>query len=209
MSRYRHPALAILLAGVLPLTAACGTGFDATTQKYYAPADGVLKVQGHIRILNLMVVGPPEGSRDATISTAIANDDVLPDTVTEITAETGQAEIQGPRDIPAQGTLAFGSASAESSAVIRNFTAPVGGSVRLTFRFARNSAIEVATVVVPSTGYYEGFVVTPSAGASMPENVPGETPSAENAQTGSPGPNPGVPAPAPGGGLPSGTESRP
>ena len=209
MSRFRRPALAVLLAGALPLTAACGAGYDAGTQKYYAPADGVLKVQGHIRILNLMVVAPPEGSSEATISVTVANDDVLPDTVTEITTAAGQAEIQGPREVPAGGTLAFGSPSAESRAVIRGFTAPVGGSATLTFRFARNGAVDVATVVVPSTGYYSGFVVTPTPGASMPENVPGETPSPDPAQSGSARPNPGVPAPASGGGLPSGTESRP
>lgn len=166
----RAPFRAVLvLAVTVPATAACGAGLNATTQKFYAPGDGVSRVQNDIRVLNALVVAPASGSSDATISMVVANDGDQPDTIKSIDAGgAGRVEISGAKEIPAHGALGFGAQSATSSALVRGFTGKAGEIVPLRIEFERGGTVsDLRTIVAPADGYYPGFQVTPT-GSGFP-----------------------------------------
>lgn len=191
----RRAATAALLAAV-PLLAGCGAGQDATTANYYAPADGINHVQGPVHVLNVLVVAPAQGSSDAPISMTVANDGAQPDTLVGIDAgPVGRAELLGPREIGPESTLSFAGPTAQSSAVIRNFTGRAGETVTLQLTFQRAGRTPpLATVVVPREGYYAGFVVTPTARSV--EEVTGGAPTGPSTPGASFGVQGATPAPA-------------
>lgn len=166
----RAPYRAILILAVaVPATAACGAGLNATTSKFYAPGDGVSRVQNDIRVLNALVVASPPGGSDATISMVIANSGGQPDTIKSIDAgPAGRVEIQGAKEIPAKGALGFGGQSATSTAVVRGFSGKAGEFVSLRIELERNGTIsDLRTIIAPPDGYYRGFEVTPT-GSGFP-----------------------------------------
>jgi hypothetical protein len=200
----RFPARAAI-APVLALAAAtaaagCGAGVNATTQKFYAPADGVSRVQGDIRVLNALVVAPAEEGGEggaATIAMVIANDGTRPDRLISVDAgDAGEVVLSGPREIPAKGVLTFAGPTAEATAVIPEFRGHPGEIVSLSFTFERTGVVEgLRTIAVAADGYYEGFAVRPTA-TSLP------TPAGSPVQTPSPtaglgGGTPVVPKPTP------------
>lgn len=167
-TRRRTALLPALVTAIVPLAAGCGAGNNATTQNFYAPADGVNIVQGEVRVLNALVVGPEAGGSEGTVSMTIANDGLQPDTLREITSDAGEVEIQGPREIPAKGSLSFAGPTASSSALIRGFTRKGGEAVALTLAFERNGTVSnLRTIVVPPEGYYRGFQIRPTS-TSLP-----------------------------------------
>lgn len=180
-----RPARAVvpgLLAGALTCTlVACGAGHDAVTARYYSPADGVSAVVGELRVLNALVVAPSSGGTSAVVSMMIANDGDQPETISRVTTEKfGEVAITGSRDVPAHGALVFGGPTGKGTATVNNFTAKSGETVTLDVEFAKSTPVRgLRTVVTPATGYYAGFVVTPtapvptSAKASPPQVSPG------------------------------------
>lgn len=148
---------------------ACGAGFDAQTQEFYSPGDGVNAVVGHMRVLNVLVVAPGEEGQEAVLSMAIANDSTAPEEVRQIlTDDYGPVRIVGDRTIPARGSVLYGGQASQNRATLPGFTGKPGETVTLRFEFARNEPIEsLETVVVPPTGYFADLRIRPEPSTAV------------------------------------------
>lgn len=156
----RLPAVAgALVAGVL--LSGCAAGFDATSIKPYAPADGVNGESGDVRALNVLVVAAPSASSGVVVMT-IANDGTRDDRLTGIETPSGTVTLSGPGELPAGGTTQF-SNDTENTAVVSNLTKLAGEAITLRLRFERAEPLRIRTVVMPATGAYEGITPSPTA----------------------------------------------
>lgn len=180
---------AVALAGTL---AACGAGPNAVTRDYYAPADGVNAIVGSMRALNALVVSPaPGGDATGFVTMGVGNNGTQPDTITRIVTDKGPVELRGRREIPPQSVLLVGGPRAETQARIPNYTGKPGETVSMDIEFERNPTIRLRTVSVSPTGYYKGFIVSPTAApVTSVAASPAQTAPAAPAGTG--GANPGA-----------------
>ena len=184
-------AAAAAASGIV-LIAGCGSGFGAQAEQKYQPADGVDVTQGSVRVLNALVVAPPDGG-DGVVSMTVVNQGTTPDQLTSVTSRQGQVETAPATQIAPQQAVAF---SADSSPVwtIRGLTSKPGSYVDLTLNFAQAGVVDVKTVVVPATGFYASITAAPvpsesSGGGSSPgASIVPLSPSAGDTSSGSPTP---------------------
>jgi copper(I)-binding protein len=185
----RRAAFAALAAVATPAIAACGAGNDAVSVQPYAPGDGVAATSADstLRVLNAIVVAPPEGSGDAVISLTIADRTEDGDELIGMSAgEAGQVQYQGSQEVPPRGTLTLGPGQTpggeKSQALIADLQAAPGDIVPLQLMFRDAGMLEIRTVVAPAEGYYEEYVApaattapsTPVAPATPAEDVDGQ-----------------------------------
>ncbi len=190
--RFIRASLVGLLFGALACgLTACGAGNNATTAKFYSPADGVSTVVGSLRILNALVVAPPAPGGPAILSMSVANNGTAPERVTRISAAPfGDFQVKGNLLIPPKGVITFGPPEAPTAAALDGFTGVAGASVTLDIGFAVAAPVRrLQVVVVPPSGLYASYVLTPSAAPS-----PSGTPSATGASASPTGTGTGSPS---------------
>ena len=154
-------AAVLTLAGLL---SGCGTGFDATSVKAYAPSDGVMADTGHLRILNALVVASASYSSGVIVAT-IVNDGTKADELTGITSPDGTVDLTGDGTIDPGAAVQLG-AGTELSATISSLTSLPGETITLHLRFTRADPVTIHTVVVPSTGPYASITAAPTPSPS-------------------------------------------
>lgn len=139
----------------------CSSGEGATSRQFYAPADGVYADSGDIRALNVLVVAA-EGSSTGVLVMTVANRGRRADRLTGIETDAGSVVLSGPAELPAGGSLQFGS-DTDPTATVTGLGAEPGEAIEVTLRFSRAEPVTLRTVVMPATGDYED--ITPSASA--------------------------------------------
>lgn len=176
----RLPTLAALAAVVTAtaLLGGCSAGFDATSTKPYAPADGVIASSGDLRVLNALVVaadGGDEGA-DGIVSMTVVNRGTQDDRVTGITTPSGSVAVDGDTRLPAGGSLTFGAAG--TTATVSGLAKAPGQAIELRVAFARAEPVRLRTVVVPAVGEYATLTPSPSPTPTpSPTETPTESPS--------------------------------
>lgn len=177
----RLSTLAAVSAAVLTATFAggCAAGFDATSTKPYAPADGVVAGAGDIRVLNALVVAA-EGADTGLVSMTVVNRGTRDDRVTGITSSAGSVAVEGDDTVPAGGTLPFGADA--TTATVSGLDRDPGQGIQLKVSFARSEPVTLRTVIVDADGDYASL--TPS-----PTPTPTPTPTESETSTESPSPS--------------------
>jgi hypothetical protein len=166
---------AVAAATTVTLVAGCGAGFGAPGEKAYQPADGVNGNAGEIRVLDALVVAPPDGG-DGVVVMSVVNRGSEPDQLVSITSSQGQVETSSPTELAPQKPLML-SADSTPAYTVRNLSARPGSFVDLQITFGRSGVLNLRTVVVAATGYYESITPAP---------VPSESPSDTASPSGSP-----------------------
>ncbi len=88
--------------GVAPVLASCSFGtsnFDAQTNQFYTPAEGVNERSGGVDVLNALVVAD-EAGRGRFIAGLVNNSDTTDDALTQVQGSGEDAEIQGSLSSP-------------------------------------------------------------------------------------------------------------
>jgi len=173
----RLPTLAALAAVVTAtaLLGGCSAGFDATSTKPYAPADGVIASSGDLRVLNALVV-VAEGGDEGLVSMTVVNRGTQDDRVTGITTPSGSVAVDGDTRLPAGGSLTFGAAG--TTATVSGLAKAPGQAIELRVAFARAEPVLLRTVVVPAVGEYATLTPSPSPTPTpSPTETPTESPS--------------------------------
>ena len=149
----------------------CSSGFDATSTKDYAPADGIVAGDGDIRVLNALVVAA-EGADQGVVSMTVVNRGETADRITGIESDAGDVTLGGDTSLPPGAAVSFG--TEEATATVSGLTKEPGQAVELTVRFAKAEPLTFRTVIVLGTDDYASL--TPSA-SPTPTPTPTETPS--------------------------------
>lgn len=176
MSRHRRRTASgavsvLVLSGAL---GGCSAGFDAVTSQPYAAADGVLAIEGPLRVSNVLVIGDEAGSgRVLLYATSSGEGSVLEpnegDELVSVSVEgAGAVEIVGGSQVPVRGALAFQDAEDDGGIVVTGMTKVPGEAVTVEMIFREAGSLEVVTTVVPPTGYYEGYLDGIGAEAEEP-----------------------------------------
>ena len=166
---------AVAAATTATLVAGCGAGFGAPGEKTYQPADGVNGNAGPIRVLDAVVVAPPDGG-DGVVVMSVINRGTEPDQLVSITSSQGQVETSSPAELTPQKPLML-SADSTPAYTVRGLSAQPGSFVDLQITFGRSGVLNLRTVVVAATGYYSSITPAP---------VPSESPSGTESPSGSP-----------------------
>ncbi|MET9701027.1 DUF461 domain-containing protein [Streptomyces sp. NPDC006529] len=189
MSRsLRRGALAAsALAFSIVSLAACGAGEDAQTLA--VTPDTAFVTKGDIKVQNALVItqGAKDGKGPAVVSATVFNAGAKPQTLDAVTLQgaTGKVTLKdatgaGKVTVPAHGSVVLGG-KGNASAVIEGGRQAVkdGDAQKVVFQLSQAGDVELAALVVPSTGYYAGFGPTeaPAAGAS-PSGSASASPSA-------------------------------
>ncbi|MFY0406703.1 hypothetical protein [Solicola sp. PLA-1-18] len=150
LTSYRGAAVAA--AAVLALTVSgCATGFNAETNREYAPAVGTNAREDDISVLNALFVTNPD--QTATLSTVLldsAGDDTL--TGVEVTSDDGQVDATIEEPIQLERGVSF-SVGEEPNVVIEGSFIP-GQFLRTTLTFADAGEISFRAIVVERTAEY-------------------------------------------------------
>lgn len=174
--RRRIAATALATTALLTL-GACGTSFDAQTNKIYQAAVGA-DHRGDIDALSTLLVANEDGS--ATLSTSLINNTDTDHELTSVQATTldGKTlEVRGDEPLKApRGVLTpVGSATGTSGFWITE-GATAGAYVRLTLTFTDSAPITIEAPVVTRTAEYANV-------ATQPAPEPTEAEQAEQTET--------------------------
>jgi len=151
---------------LVALLSACGAGFDATSTQTYAPSDGIQADSGDIRVLNALVVAREAGS-DGAVSATVVNRGDRRDRLTGATSPDGTVELSGTGDLPAGGSLTFGTGG-DATATLRGLARNPGETITLELMFARAAPVRLDTVVLAATGDYAELAPAPATSPPSP-----------------------------------------
>jgi hypothetical protein len=150
------PLVAVLLALGL---AACGSGMNAASQKWYQAGDGTNVDAGDIEIRGVVVVS--DGSGSATVLAAFSNPTGEPEQVTSISVGGQPADLAGPIVVPAKGRVT--TVDDGRRIVATGTDATPGLLVPVTFTFATAPEAATRTVVQEPVGAYTDYAPPPPA----------------------------------------------
>ncbi|HEX4818344.1 MAG TPA: copper chaperone PCu(A)C [Nonomuraea sp.] len=186
-SRRWIAAAAAFLAA--PLLAGCGAGFDATTNKPYAPNEAQVLIEngayGHrsgIHIPQAFILGPNRGTLlpwrgSAPIYLNILNTAAAPDTLQAVSAgNMGAVKVTAPIQLPSNQLVNTGKPSPQLmlEAIPRSLRG--GETIRLDLQFANAGTVSLNVPVVTRSREFEEY--PPPPGAPTPTPSPTATPSA-------------------------------
>jgi hypothetical protein len=156
--------------GLAPALASCSLGtsnFDAQTNQFYTPAEGVNERSGGVDVLNALVVSDGDG-RGRFIAGLVNNSDTTDDALTQVQGSGDSSDITGslqtPIDVPADGFVQLADQGVEPVMLEGEPIVP-GDFVELTITFQQADAITIELPVVTAEDDFAG-VELPSAGAS-------------------------------------------
>jgi copper(I)-binding protein len=197
-SRRRAIAVAALLAAAIPALAACGAGFDANTNKPYAPNEAGVLIQNDgsttsygkngVLVPQAFVLGPDSGAQIAAGSSAaiyltMVNKTGTPDTLTGIIPDQQQA---GSVKLPAPIALQPDTLAKTPGVTLDGIKkALLGGeSLRLTLQFKNAGDIPLTVPVITRSREYATLppaaqpAPSPNAGDPFAPASPGGDPAA-------------------------------
>jgi len=156
--------------GVVPLVASCSLGtsnFDAQTNQFYTPAEGVNERSGVVDVLNALVVAD-EAGRGRFIAGLANNSDTVDDALTGVQGSGESAEVTGsleaPIDVALDGFVQLADEGVEPVVLEGEKIVP-GRFIELTISFQEADELTVKLPVVTSEDDFEDVDV-PTAEAS-------------------------------------------
>jgi hypothetical protein len=172
--RRRRPWRRLLLAGaalgVAPALASCSLGtsnFDAQTNQFYTPAEGVNERSGGVDVLNALVVAEEPG-RGRFIAGLVNNSDTTDDALTQVQGAGDSSEVKGsletPIDIVRDGFVQLAD-KGEEPVVLEGEQIVPGTFVELTITFEEADPVTVELPVVAAEDDYADVEI-PSGEAS-------------------------------------------
>ena len=157
----RRIALVATVVAATPLLAGCWQGFGASTtmQNSMNSGNGTQEIVGSLRVENATIVRDEAGR--ASLVMAVFNQGDAADTLTAVTVD-GQP-LAAPAVTIEPGSFAtFGygaeGAPVENALLMDGLATPAGSYSTVSLNFTTNGIAEFTSLVVPDTGYYEGYV---------------------------------------------------
>jgi hypothetical protein len=156
--------------GVAPLVASCSFGtsnFDAQTNQFYTPAEGVNERSSGVDVLNALVVADESG-RGRFIAGLATNSDTTDDALTAVRGSGESSGVEGtlatPIDVVRDGFVQLADGDVEPVMLEGKPIVP-GRFIELTIEFEEAEPVTVKLPVVTSDDDFEGVEI-PSAEAS-------------------------------------------
>ncbi|MFG3442472.1 copper chaperone PCu(A)C [Nonomuraea sp. NPDC047897] len=186
-SRRWIAAAAALLAA--PVLAGCAAGFDANTNKPYAPVEGAALIENGgygsrgIQIPQAFVLGPDSGAQlawrgSAPVYLSIINTAGAPDTLQQVSAGSlGAVKLTAPIQLPSQQLVNTGKPTPQIMIEGLSKALRGGESVKLDLTFANAGVVSMDVPVVTRSREYKEYPPAPGATAA-PTPTPSATPSA-------------------------------
>jgi hypothetical protein len=172
----------------VPVLAGCGAGFDATTNKPYAPNEaqalienGVYGSSHGIHIPQAFILGPDSGAQlawrgSAPIYLNILNTAGAPDSLQQISAGgMGTVKIATPIQLPSNQLVNTGKPSPQIMLEAISKSLRGGETIRLDLQFANAGVVSMNVPVVTRSREYTAYPPAPNA---TPAPTPTATPSA-------------------------------
>ena len=166
----RRPILAAVALGVAPLLASCSFGtsnFDAQTNQFYTPAEGINERSLGVDVLNALVVAD-EAGRGRFIAGLVNNSDTTDDALELVQGAGDTADVQGslaaPIDVAADAFVQLADEGAEPVLLEGESIIP-GRFIEVTIGFQEAGEVTVKLPVVPAEDDFEDVEV-PSAEAT-------------------------------------------
>jgi len=138
---------------VAPVLASCSFGtsnFDAQTNQFYTPAEGVTERKGGVDVLNALVVAEDSG-RGRFIAGLVNNSDTTDDALTQVQGSGDYSDIQGslttPIDVAADSFVQLADKGVEPVVLTGDQIVP-GRFVEVTITFQQADAVTVQLPVV-------------------------------------------------------------
>ncbi|MEV4115824.1 copper chaperone PCu(A)C [Nonomuraea sp. NPDC049695] len=170
-----------------PVLAGCGAGFDANTNKPYAPNEaGVLIENGAygtrgIQIPQAFILGPDSGAQlawrgSAPIYLNILNTAGAPDTLEAVNAGSmGTAKVTAPIQLPSNQLVNTGKPTPQIMLEAIPKSLRGGESIKLDLQFANAGIVSLNVPVVTRSREFKDYPAAPNA---TPAATPSPTPSA-------------------------------
>jgi hypothetical protein len=156
--------------GAAPALAACSFGtsnFDAQTNQFYTPAEGVNERTGGVDVLNALVVAD-EAGRGRFIAGLVNNSELTDDALTQVQGAGDDGDVQGslgtPIDVVRDGFVNLADEGSEPVVLEGEQIVP-GRFVEVTLTFQEADEVTVEIPVVTAEDDYADIEV-PSAEAS-------------------------------------------
>ena len=170
-----------------PVLAGCGAGFDATTNKPYAPNEAQVLIENGrygsesgIHIPQAFILGPDSGAQlpwrgSAPIYLNILNTSGTPDTLQAVNAgDMGQVKVANPIQLPSNQLVNTGKPSPQLMLEAIPKSLRGGETIKLDLQFANAGTISLNVPVVPRSREYATY---PPAPGATPAATPTPTPS--------------------------------
>lgn len=170
-----------------PVLAGCGAGFDATTNKPYAPNEAGVLIdngrygKGDIHIPQAFVLGPDSGAQlpwrgSAPVYLNILNTAGAPDTLQAVTATgIGPAKLTAPIQLPSDQLVNTGKPTPQIMLEAIPKSLRGGESIKLDLQFANAGTVSLDVPVVTRS---REFTEYPAAPGATPAPTPTPSPSA-------------------------------
>lgn len=170
-----------------PVLAGCGAGFDATTNKPYAPNEAGVLIdngrygKGDIHIPQAFVLGPDSGAQlpwrgSAPVYLNILNTASAPDTLQAVTATgIGPAKLTAPIQLPSDQLVNTGKPTPQIMLEAIPKSLRGGESIKLDLQFANAGTVSLDVPVVTRS---REFTEYPAAPGATPAPTPTPSPSA-------------------------------
>ncbi|GAA2905925.1 hypothetical protein GCM10010517_72120 [Streptosporangium fragile] len=180
-SRHRAIAAAALLAAA-PALAGCGAGFDAITNKPYAPTEALTVNTKGINISQAFFLGPDSGAQlpvgGATpLYLSVVNTNQTPDTLVGLGVDQslGTAKVGAPVTLPANQRVSVGKPT--PTILIEGLKKPLRGgeSIKVQLQFANAGIVPLTIPVITRS---REFTAYPPAPGATPAPTPTPTPTA-------------------------------
>jgi hypothetical protein len=184
--------LAAVGSGLVPLVAACRFGtsnFDAQTNQFYTPAEGVNDRTSQVDVLNALVVSDQDG-RGRFIAGLVNNSTTASDALQQVQGSGKNADVKGTLSSPISvGPNDFVQLADQGvePVVLTGSSIVAGRFIELTLTFSQADEVTVLLPVVTSEDEYgELQAPTPS---STPSATPSSTPSGSSSASPSESPS--------------------
>ncbi|MEV6041569.1 copper chaperone PCu(A)C [Nonomuraea sp. NPDC052116] len=185
MTSRRWIVVAAFLAA--PMLAGCGAGFDATTNKPYAPNEALALIENGaygtrgIQIPQAFILGPDAGAQlawrgSAPIYLNILNTAGTPDTLEAVSAGTmGTVKVTAPIQLPSRQLVNTGKPTPQLMLEAIPKSLRGGESIKLDLQFANAGIVSLNVPVVTRSREFKDYPPAPGAPAAP---TPTPTPSA-------------------------------
>ncbi|MFG6202073.1 copper chaperone PCu(A)C [Nonomuraea sp. JJY05] len=170
-----------------PVLAGCGAGFDATTNKPYAPNEAQVLIENGaygtrgIQIPQAFILGPDSGAQlawrgSAPIYLNILNTAGAPDTLEAVSAGSmGTVKVTAPIQLPANTLVNTGKPTPQIMLEAIPKSLRGGESIKLDLQFANAGIVSLNVPVVTRSREFKDYPPAPNATAAP---TPTPTPSA-------------------------------
>ncbi|MFI9840687.1 copper chaperone PCu(A)C [Nonomuraea sp. NPDC051941] len=185
MTSRRWIVVAAFLAA--PMLAGCGAGFDATTNKPYAPNEALALIENGaygtrgIQIPQAFILGPDAGAQlawrgSAPIYLNILNTAGTPDTLEAVSAGSmGTVKVTAPIQLPSRQLVNTGKPTPQLMLEAIPKSLRGGESIKLDLQFANAGIVSLNVPVVTRSREFKDYPPAPNAPAAP---TPTPTPSA-------------------------------